>query len=215
MGTAALTMFGPTVSQASRLGHQWAGVEHVILGILDNDGHSLAASVLHDLGLTAAIYEREFVERLLNTKPPVRSSIDTGVSVQASPRFYQLGGWVDGYCLARGVDPSRELWLLAICYDSDRPIAAGVDRRRVVQALEARGIPVPEEPPAADAAVPSWRRLDVPLDAIGELVAAIKGEPGFVGFNTDRENEHAWVTVKDQPDIVVLTSEHLQRLAQH
>jgi hypothetical protein len=208
-------MFGPTVSQASRLGHQWAGVEHLILGILNDESHSVAASVLHDLGLTAPTYEREFVELLRNTKPPVRSSIDTGLSVQASPRFYQLGGWVDGYCLARGVDPSPELWLLAICYDSDRPIAAGVDRQRVVQALEARGIPVPQEPPAADAAVPAWRRLDVPLAAIDELLAAIKREPGFDGFNTDRENEAAWVIVRDQPDIVDLVNEHLQRLAQH
>jgi hypothetical protein len=53
------------------------------------------------------------------------------------------------------------------------------------------------------------------LDAIDELVAAIIREPGFVGFNTDRENEAAWVIVKDQPDIVDLVSEHLQRLAEH
>ena len=181
-------------SKSARLGHQWVGPQHILLAIL-RDSSTTACRVLNELGLDYAIGETEFATSLLNGSPPIRSDVSKRDTRSPAPIYYSIEGWISGYSAAHGVGVTDEVALLALCWKLSYPLARGIARQRVVEALQVAGVAVPHQPlPADDSA--DEVRIDVPIERLAEFRRKLLDAGLLVGFNSDRENEQAWVLVR-------------------
>jgi hypothetical protein len=210
--TTTFALVSNAFDQARRLGHQWVGREHVVLALLDDGRPSGARDVLNELGVRYAEYRDLFAAALLKSSPPIRSSVEKGEQITLGVTIYQLMGWVDGYCQATGLQPQPEVMLLGLCCETDRRLFPGEVPAQVIEALVARGVPRPSRP-LPDSSLARGRHIDVPCSLIHDLVRSIRGRPWFHGFNIDRENDHAWVSVDDTPETAALVAAELERLA--
>jgi len=82
--------------EAQRMGHNYVGTEHLLLGLLI-EGEGIAAHVLEDLGVSLEVARRE-IERLLVSTEPEEPRPDR--------RAYQLGERV----LVHDPEPPYRLW---------------------------------------------------------------------------------------------------------
>lgn len=185
--------------EAKRLGHQWVGPEHVLLAILRNPSDSVARQALGDL--TATAYEEALLESLLNTTPPIRSEVATGPRVSPAPIYYRIGGWVAGYAAGIDIEESDEIVLLALCAVMERQLSPGLERQTVADSLAAklnlRRLRVPAD------LQPTGERIDVPLAKLDAIRLALMDADMLIGFNTDRDNDQAWVLVRQADEQTV------------
>lgn len=189
-----LAVLGGALAEATRLGHQWVGPEHVLLALLRDDRPCIAQDVLHGLGLTHAEAERRFVGGLLDAEPPLRSEVEKGAGATSSPAWSRLDGWIEGFALASGREATSEDALLGLCWAFRNPLSGRVPRVDVVAALAARGVPVPSVGPPAD-----WEpgeRVDVPSAKLAAVRRALLDAGRLVGFNVDPQNDAAWVRIR-------------------
>jgi hypothetical protein len=163
------------------------------LAIVAGREASLARGVLEGLGVTLQRAEERFVNSLLGAEPPIRSAVARGPDVQPAPVFYKILGWVTGFSTAQGIAPTDEVTLLALCWLVGNPLARGVSRQAVVDALADQGHPVPVGPVPPDLEI--GERINVTPARLTEVIATLQEAGLLVGFNTDPENSNAWVTV--------------------
>lgn len=169
---SVLSALQGALSEAVRLGHQWVGPEHVVLALLDDRHPSPARSVLIERGFDHDRYEDWFLASLLDSDPPIRSSIALGASSTPAPIFYEIKGWIDGCAAATGVPATDDTVLLAL------------DALR----RDAMGVVAPTTP---------MRRVDVPPEHLGAIQRGLREAGLLIGLNTDAENGRAWVIVDD------------------
>ncbi len=187
---------GRAFDEAKRLGHQWVGPQHVLLAILNGDEGSMAVEALN--GLTAPQFEEHFLGSLLRGSPPVRSEVRKGPHASPAPIFYKIDGWVMGYATASGLAPSDETVLLALCSILEHPLAPGHERADVAAAVcDTLGLPRIELSPDR---VWLGEVIDVPIDRLDPIRAALVEAGLLVGFNLDHDNDRAWVIVSQDDE---------------
>ena len=144
-----MKLTGPARNEATRLGHQWFGVEHLLLALLQRERPSLAGVILGRQGLTYDGLARDLESLTVGGMPPA-SGVEEGESVSPDPRYQRFAGWVEGFAAALSAEPSAELALVGICW-LDRPplLGSGLNREAVLAALGDAGVPLPatELPP--------------------------------------------------------------------
>lgn len=184
---------GRAFGEANRLGHQWVGPQHVLLAVLGGEQGSVAVEAMN--GLTVASFEEHFLGSLLRRSPPVRSEVKKGPYATPAPIFYRIDGWTTGYAAATGVAASDEIVLLALCSILERPLSPGHSRADVAQVVTAAlGLPALDVPPDRGL---GRERVDVPIERLDRIRTALLEADLLVGFNVDRENNNAWVIVKE------------------
>ncbi|MFN0030056.1 MAG: Clp protease N-terminal domain-containing protein [Acidimicrobiales bacterium] len=192
--------------EAERLGHQWVGAEHILLGILGAGPDDVAVAAMAELEVTHESFECDLLAGLLHGEPSVRSAWPQQPT-QPAPRYYLMDGWVSGYCAALGVPPSNAVLLLALCSSSGSRFPGTVSPEQIVDALRRRGIDIPDgliQPPSQiEVDMAASVRIDVPLEHLGRVHRQLMEARLLVAFNVDRDNDQAWVRVKPEHEAAV------------
>jgi hypothetical protein len=192
------TILGAAHDQATAVGDDWVGPQHIVLALLAQD--SIAARVLAEAGLDR--------DKALECLPRRRTRPGHGSGGFANPAFHKLYGVATGLALAAGTrSPEPEHWLLALAYEAqDREATPlhlfGLDPARVVEALDRHGVLVPPlDPPEY---VP-WRgrhQIVVPASRLQPVLDRLNAE-----HPAGSEWRWAWNWVDDDMARAMITAE--------
>ena len=186
-------------------------MEHVLLALVRGGG--VAGDVLCQAGATPERLEATIVQGLERADPPVERR--SGDPPTATPAVYRLCGRAEGLALARCTEAGPDDVLVALVSHAGLGAsllrALDVDRASLAVALARGGIEVPPGEPEPLALRPQ-KRVDVPYEHFGEIVAALPGrlpEGSRFGFNTHHETRRAWIVVDEEIDAERLVEEVL------
>ena len=164
-------------ANARHLGY--VGTDLLLLGLAREDG--VAGEVLRDLGATQAaiapVIDQIHASSVASPRPEADEH-GRPWHVRATPSAEQARGRASGIAIGLGERESRAHLLLALAYDRAGVHASvlrqvGVSRSAIVEALQARGVAVPPNPPPRDAD-PTTQAVTLP-DAHARIVVAELG----------------------------------------
>jgi ATP-dependent Clp protease ATP-binding subunit ClpA len=116
-----------SVHEAVELGHQWVGVEHLLLALTrpNNERPTLAQKVLAESGVTP--------ESVLSVLSQVQMPIDPSNSSRGpTSRLILVRGRAEGLAIAAGVrNPSDEQFLIALLWEAQGIHALVFERSNV------------------------------------------------------------------------------------
>ena len=178
------------------LGH--VGTDLLMLGLARSDG--VAGEVLRDLGATPAaitpVIDQICASNVASPRPET-DELGRPWHLRATPAAEQARGRAHGIAIALGERDTWQHLLLALVYDRDGLHASvlrqvGVGRSAIVEALKARGVAVPPNPPPRDAD-PTTQAVILP-DAHARLVVAELGSRSIADQATyfDEEGSGRW-----------------------
>lgn len=191
-------------SAAAALGHEYVGLEHLLLELLDGKPDDAAQAALVAAGVIAG---------------DVRRHLEPGGATSRwltpNPRWYGLMGRAEGLALALGdgIVRSTEVLLAALWDDGQVAVfdlAGGTTRRAVAEALAATGARLPR---VALPVPPEWSepvsRLTFPSDDLDAVLEAMnRRHPDGLhwGWNTNGA-ERAWVDAEDGVDLEAVVAD--------
>ena len=135
----------------------YVGTDLLLLGLAREEG--VAGEVLRDLGATQAaiapVIDQIHASSVASPRPEADEH-GRPWHVRATPSAEQARGRATGIAIGLGERESRAHLLLALAYDRAGVHASvlrqvGVSRSAIVEALQARGVAVPPNPPPRDA----------------------------------------------------------------
>ncbi|MGH9039425.1 MAG: Clp protease N-terminal domain-containing protein [Acidimicrobiia bacterium] len=198
--------------EARRLGHDWMGPEHTLLGILRGDADDPARRALEQVGVDAAIVEGWLARMTTGSDDEQRSG------VTPNPRWQTIHGRAEGIAAGLGAgDTTGVHFLLAVLWDRRRwslTETPGVTREAIVGALEEMGVPLPRAPlPPLDRKLHMTQHVEFPREATSRVIDLLvkRHPPGSgptFGFNY-KDDETAWVNAEDGIDLQAIVDEAL------
>lgn len=197
--------------EARRLGHDWMGPEHTLLGILRGDPQDVARRALEQAGVDAAMVEG-WVTRMDTKKGEAKAG------VTPNPRWHTIHGRAEGIAIGLGADETGTVhFLLATLWDNRRwglTEAPGVTREAIVAALAGLGATLPPARlPELERKLNFTQYIEFPRTAASQVLKLLAERhppsPGpTFGFNY-KDDETAWVRAEEGIDLQGIVDEAL------
>lgn len=200
--------------EAARLGHHWAGPEHLLLAILRGDPADPARRALEQAGMDAGMVE-QLLGEMADASPAGRGEPAGGVT--ANPAWYSVTGWARG--LAAALGPGEVLpahVVLAMLWDTQRWLSAerrGVRREAVIEGLRRLDVALPTAALPELQPLDFTQRVEFPTAVLERVLAKLaeRHPPGSgpkYGFNHDGA-DRAWACAEEGIDLQGIVDEAL------